>query len=152
MPDMKLHRRRKLLIAITLGCCLLLVGAVLRIDRHPSIHVLSFSQVEASCATTLRTSPRIEALETWLKANKISYARKEAPYDKPPYDEWFKDMLFSHGLSRSDVERSSSCITFGSLHVSGGGFLANRVASGFFIFSSDGALIDYHLDSICYSF
>lgn len=117
----------------------LLVGACILTDDTPS-----YSKLKASCEDALTKSPRSAALDKWLNANRISARRVTGPLD-----ESFKGILVSNGISGTDANRAASCTYFEGLRVRGG-FLSTHVAYGYFVFASDGTLIDHSIHGIYY--
>ena len=111
----------------------------------PSDGSSSYNQLRESCALALREAQRIETVKAWLKANKFPYQLKKTPPIRTAYGETLDDVLLYNlwqlGLQRDDVERSESYISFGEFPVRWGGGVR-----GYFLFSADGALIDYRLD------
>jgi hypothetical protein len=123
----------KLFLFVTLGSCVIVLVSIFLLRSQ------SFAQLKAGCATAMQQTPPLEALETWLHKNNIPYSERRADYDAS-----FKDILVSNGISRSNVERSNSCLFFEHVPVRGG-FLARHEAFGYFVFSADGTLIGYNL-------
>ena len=117
----------------------LLVGGCILTDDTPT-----YSELKASCDEVLSKSPNSAALDTWLKANRISSQRVAGPLD-----ESFKGILVSNGISGSNAKRAASCTYFDGLHVRGG-LLSTHVAYGYFVFASDGSLIDHSIHDIYY--
>lgn len=101
----------------------------------------AFADLKEACDTTLRATPRLEALQALLAARKIPYKQKQAPLD-----EMFKEILVSNQIGRPDVERSSRCLYFENIPIRGG-FPGYSLAFGYFVFSEDGALISYYIHS-----
>lgn len=128
---------RLICAAVALG--VLLVGGCILTDSKPS-----YPELKASCDDALSKSPTSATLETWLNMNRISPQRLTGPFN-----ESFKRILVSNGISVADADRAASCTYFGSLHVRGG-VLSSHVAYGYFVFTSDGGLIDYSIHSIQY--
>ncbi len=135
----KLLKRLWISLALVVALGFLLIGGVKSTGKTHS-----YPQLKASCDDALSKSPTSSALDTWLHVNQISPRRMTGPLD-----ESFKGILVANGISSADANRAASCTYFGSLHVRGG-FLSTHVAYGYFVFSADGALIDYSLHDIYY--
>jgi hypothetical protein len=103
-----------------------------------------YDGLKSSCDDALSKSPSSGTLNAWMKSNQIS-----GHYKKEPFDESFKHILVSNGISAGSLDRASSCTYFEGLHLRGG-FFSTHVAYGYFVFAVDGSLIDYSIDHIYY--
>lgn len=135
---MKMTRKLRWICAAALLGAVVTGGCILTDDTP------SYPELKASCEDALTNSPRSAALDKWLDANRISAWRVAGPLD-----ESLKGILVSNGISRADANEAASCTYFVGVHVRGG-FLSTHVASGYFLFTSDGELIDHRIQDIYY--
>jgi hypothetical protein len=130
-------------IKIFLGCLativvILFVGINPSANNHPS-----YSELKKSCDTALSQSPDTKTVDKWMKKYQLKPQRWNDPIDKS-----FRDILITSGISKSAVDKGFTCTSF-EQRVRGG-FLSRHVCYGYFVFDSEGLLIEYKIYDIFY--